>query len=44
MAFRTDSTAADANVYDASDIKIWLAIWVDTHPFWSKTVMVPIVE
>ena len=43
-AFRADDTASDANVYDASDVKQWLADWVADHPFWTKTVTVPVIQ
>ena len=42
--FRADSDALNANVYDASDIKIWLSNWVEAHPFWTKTVTVRVIQ
>ena len=43
-AFKADDTASDANVYDASDVKQWLANWVAAHPFWSKTVTAAVIQ
>ncbi len=43
-AFRTDDTASDANVYDVSDVKQWLANWIATHPFWTKTVTATVIQ
>ena len=43
-AFRAEYSAPDSNDYDASDVKQWLANWVATHPFWTKTVMAWVVE
>ena len=43
-AFRSDDTASDANVYDESDVKQWLANWVADHPFWTKIVTATVVQ
>jgi hypothetical protein len=44
-AFRLDRDAANANVYDASDVKVWLANWATEHPLNSqKIVWVEVVQ
>jgi proteasome lid subunit RPN8/RPN11 len=42
--FREDYSATDSTEYDASDVKQWLANWVASHPFWTKTVTVALVN
>ena len=37
--FRKDVSAPDANVYEASDLKVWLANWASQRLFWTSLVV-----